>query len=588
MLTTLVVGSTFVGVNRNLPSIDRPLRMYAPWSYTNLVNSIDDNLVRSATISPAQSAITTLDTEGIVHQTDILPLQVNTLVDRLVQHNVDLSIARATPLQFLLSLASSLAPWLLLGGLYMVLTSRGNIGNIGMMQQRSAQPITDATRPNVTFSDVAGCEDTKRELTEIVDFLRNPEKFSVVGARIPRGVIMEGPPGTGKTLMARAIAGEADVNFYAISASAFVEMYVGLGAARVRQLFDSARRAAPSIVFIDEIDAVGKQRASSPSNMGGGNDEREQTLNQILSEMDGFSKDESVVVVAATNRADMLDNALLRPGRFDRRVPVLLPDAAARAEIFDVHARSKPLADDVTSANVARMIPGFSGADIEQLLNEAAINTARLNHTSITMQRINDAIDRVTLGLARKSIEDADTRRCIAYHEAGHALVGMLSENYDQVYRVTIRPRSNGAGGFTQFVPLEKHLDVALYSKTYMQTQLSVLLAGRVAEDVIFGTPAVTTGASSDLARAKRIAESMVNEWGFGESGLASLDGPRTSDAARERIEDEVEKLLTDAQSVALSMIETNLGLLQRIAERLIADETVYLPDLVDELQQRD
>merc|ERR1719252_41616 len=369
-----------------------------------------------------------------------------------------------------------------------------------------------------SFNDVAGCDESKLELTEVVDFLKQPQKFSKLGAKVPRGVLLEGPPGTGKTLLARVVAGEAGVPFISASGSEFVEMFVGVGAARIRSLFGEAKKNAPCIVFIDEIDAVGRQRAgSSRGGMGGGNDEREQTLNQILTEMDGFEGNSGVIVIAATNRADVLDSALLRPGRFDRRVPVDLPDKDGRLAILKVHSRGKPIADGVDLEIIAKRTIGFSGASLANLMNEAAIVAARRDKTEITYDEIDYAIDRQQVGMSKETgMSFPNRQRLVAYHEAGHALMGAMVPDYDLVTKVTIVPRSNGAGGFTLFTPTEERLDSGMYSQRYLEGQLAVALGGRVAEELIYGEDEVTTGASNDLQQVRSIARRMVAQWGFG------------------------------------------------------------------------
>merc|ERR1719517_238862 len=383
----------------------------------------------------------------------------------------------------------------------------------------------------------------------------------MLGAKIPRGVIMEGPPGTGKTLLARAVAGEAGVPFISASGSEFVEMFVGVGAARIRSLFGEAKKNAPCIVFIDEIDAVGRQRAgSSRGGMGGGNDEREQTLNQILTEMDGFEGNAGVIVIAATNRADVLDSALLRPGRFDRRVPVDLPDKDGRLAILKVHSRGKPLSDDVQLDIVAKRTIGFSGASLANLMNEAAIVAARRDKTEISYGEIHYAIDRLTVGLQKTTgVSFPNRQLLVAYHEAGHAVMGLLEPDYDMVTKVTILPRTNGAGGFTLFTPPEERLESGMYSKRYLEAQLAVALGGRVAEEISFGEEEVTTGASGDLQQVRNIARRMVAQWGFameqlGEAPVAwetpegnGMMQPRVASPKMEKqIDEQVQKIVND------------------------------------------
>merc|ERR1719453_2750984 len=383
---------------------------------------------------------------------------------------------------------------------------------------KSKSKIELEPNTGVTFEDVAGCEESKQELVEIVDFLKNPAKFSKLGAKIPRGAILEGPPGTGKTLLARAIAGEAGVPFVSASGSEFVEMFVGVGASRVRDLFGQAKKNAPCIVFIDEIDAIGGARAGGQGGGmgGGGNDEREQTLNQILTEMDGFEGNSGVIVLAATNRADTLDPALIRPGRFDRRVPVDLPDVKGRLSILKVHARGKPLAEELDLGIVAKRTTGFSGASLANLMNEAAIVAARNDKQEISYEQIDYAIDRTTVGMQKTTgTSFPERQKLVAYHEAGHAVAGLLTPDYDMVTKVTIIPRTNGAGGFTLFTPSEERMESGMYTKKYLCSQLVVALGGRVAEEIVYGTDEVTTGASNDLQQVRNIARRMVAQWGF-------------------------------------------------------------------------
>merc|ERR1719149_576449 len=409
----------------------------------------------------------------------------------------------------------------------------GGPGGVGKSQSK----IQMEPQTGVTFLDVAGCDGAKLELTEVVDFLKEPAKYSALGAKIPRGAIMEGPPGTGKTLLARAVAGEAGVPFISASGSEFVEMFVGVGASRVRDIFGEAKKNAPCIIFIDEIDAVGRQRAGGGS--GGGNDEREQTLNQILTEMDGFEGNSGVIVLAATNRADVLDAALLRPGRFDRRVPVDLPDKDGRFEILKVHVRGKPLRDDVDLELVAKRTIGFSGASLANLMNEAAIVSARNDKTEIGYEEIDYAIDRQTVGMVKETGTSFPNRQLlVAYHEAGHAITGALTPDYDMVTKVTILPRTNGAGGFTLFTPTEERLESGLYSMRYLKGQLVV--------------------APGDLQQVRNIARRMVAQWGYSKDKLGATSWEGTdgnspanpagvSQAKEKEIDDEVRVLVLKA-----------------------------------------
>merc|ERR1712013_176191 len=408
------------------------------------------------------------------------------------------------------------------------------------------------------------------------------------GCRIPRGVILDGPPGTGKTLLAKAVAGEAGVPFISISGSEFVEMFVGVGASRVRDIFSQAKKNAPCIIFIDEIDAVGRQRGAG---FAGGNDEREQTLNQILIEMDGFEGNPGIITIAATNRLDVLDNALLRPGRFDRKVTVDLPDFKGRQRILGVHARGKPLEPDVDLEAISRRTPGFSGAQLENLMNEAAISAARLGKSTIGWEQIDGAVDRIMVGLEKKGGTSTLSQRqneLVAYHEAGHAIVGALIPDYDQVQKISIIPRSNGAGGLTFFAPQEARLEAGMYSKQYLESQLAVALGGRLAEEIIFGEDGVTTGASNDIQQVANIAKRMVKEWGMsGKMGALAVSDPnqqRNPFAARQSqwgnkilgtVEEEVERLVNNSYIVAKKILNDNRELLEHLTEALMEREVV-------------
>merc|ERR1719217_1305261 len=457
-------------------------------------------------------------------------------------------------------------------------------GNPMMGIGKSKSKIEMEPQTGVTFDDVAGAEGSKQELTEVVDFLKDPTKYSALGAKIPKGVIMEGPPGTGKTLLARAVAGEAGVPFISASGSEFVEMFVGVGASRVRDLFGQAKKNAPCIVFIDEIDAIGGARAGGQGGGmgGGGNDEREQTLNQILTEMDGFDGNSGVIVLAATNRADMLDNALTRPGRFDRRVPVDLPDVKGRLAILGVHAKGKPLAPELDLAIVAKRTTGFSGASLANLMNEAAVVAARNDKTEITYDEIDYAIDRVTVGMVKKTgMNFPNRQKLVAYHEAGHAVMGLLEPDYDMVTKVTIIPRTNGAGGFTLFTPPEERLESGMYSKRYLKSQLAVALGGRVAEELVFGIEEVTTGASNDLQQVRNIARRMVTQWGFAKEKLGAVawESPNGPDPFRDpgasevrvkEIDDEVKLLVAEAYAHAKKVLSENREMVDEMVEDMI------------------
>jgi len=474
-------------------------------------------------------------------------------------------------------------------GLFLVFMLRqaqsGN--NQALSFGKSRARMFTGDRPTSTFDDVAGADEAKQELQEIVEFLRDPEKFTALGARIPKGVLLVGPPGTGKTLMARAVAGEAGVPFFSISGSEFVEMFVGVGASRVRDLFDQAKRNSPCIVFVDEIDAVGRQRGAG---LGGSHDEREQTLNQILVEMDGFDSDSKVIVLAATNRPDILDPALLRPGRFDRRVVIDRPDRRGREAILRVHVRGKPLAEDVDLAVLAKQTPGFTGADIENLVNEAAILAARRNKRVISMEEFQEAVERVIAGPERRSrLISEEEKRIIAYHEAGHALVQLKLEHCDPVHKVSIVARGM-AGGYTLTLPED---DRTLYSKAKFEDELAGLLGGRAAEEIIFGD--VTTGASNDLRQATKLARAMVMEYGMSESLGQRTFGHREeliflgreiaeqrdySEEVATQIDREIKNIIDRAYQRAKEVLQTHRDKLDAIAHLLVEKETLEAPEL--------
>jgi len=450
----------------------------------------------------------------------------------------------------------------------------------------------------VTFSDVAGVEGAKLELTEVVDFLKSPDRFTAVGAKIPKGVLLVGPPGTGKTLLAKAVAGEAGVPFFSISGSEFVEMFVGVGASRVRDLFEQAKKNAPCIVFIDEIDAVGRQRGAG---MGGGNDEREQTLNQLLTEMDGFEGNSGIIIVAATNRPDVLDSALMRPGRFDRQVTVDRPDYAGRLQIFNVHAKDKTLSKDVDLDKVARRTPGFTGADLANLLNEAAILAARKDLDKVSNDEVGAAIERVMAGPEKKDRVISDKKKeLVAYHEAGHALVGALMPDYDPVAKVSIIPRGQ-AGGLTFFTPSEDRMESGLYSRSYLQNQMAVALGGRVAEEIVYGEEEVTTGASNDLQQVANVARQMITKFGMsdkiGPVALGQSQGGmflgRDMSSTRDFSEDtaatidvEVSELVDVAYKRATKVLSENRSVLDEMAQMLIERETIDTEDIQDLLNR--
>nr|WP_290227953.1 ATP-dependent zinc metalloprotease FtsH2 [Trichocoleus desertorum] len=476
-------------------------------------------------------------------------------------------------------------PILLIAGLFFLFRRSNNVpGGPGQAMNfgKSRARFQMEAKTGVMFDDVAGVEEAKEELQEVVTFLKKPERFTAVGARIPKGVLLVGPPGTGKTLLAKAIAGEAGVPFFSISGSEFVEMFVGVGASRVRDLFKKAKENAPCIIFIDEIDAVGRQRGAG---IGGGNDEREQTLNQLLTEMDGFEGNTGIIIIAATNRPDVLDSALLRPGRFDRQVTVDAPDIKGRVEILQVHARNKKLSDEVSIDLVARRTPGFTGADLANLLNEAAILTARRRKEAITMLEIDDAVDRVVAGMEGTPLVDSKSKRLIAYHEIGHAVIGTLVKAHDPVQKVTLIPRGQ-AQGLTWFTPSEEQ---GLISKAQLMARIMGALGGRAAEEVIFGDAEVTTGAGNDLQQVSSMARQMVTRFGMSDLGPLCLESQsgevflgrdlmtrsEFSDEISSRIDGQVRSIVEHCYDESRRIIRENRTVVDRLVDLLIEKETI-------------
>lgn len=564
------------------------------WTYSEFVHAVEQGqLEGTVNISADRAQAMFTDPDGSGKVLVNLPNDPD-LINILTNNNLDVKVLPpADDGTWLRALSGLFFPILLLVGLFFLLRRAQNgPGSQAMNFGKSKARVQMEPQTQVTFNDVAGIDQAKLELTEVVDFLKNADRFTAVGAKIPKGVLLVGPPGTGKTLLARAVAGEAGVPFFSISGSEFVEMFVGVGASRVRDLFEQAKSNAPCIVFIDEIDAVGRQRGAG---LGGGNDEREQTLNQLLTEMDGFEGNTGIIIIAATNRPDVLDAALLRPGRFDRQVVVDRPDYAGRLEVLRVHARGKTLGKDVDLEKIARRTPGFTGADLSNLLNEAAILAARRNLTEISMDEINDAIDRVLAGPEKKDRVMSEKRKqLVAYHEAGHALVGALMPDYDPVQKISIIPRGR-AGGLTWFMPSEDRVDTGLYSRAYLQNQMAVALGGRVAEEIVFGEEEVTTGASNDLQQVARVARQMVTRFGMSDRlGPVALGRQQGNmflgrDIAAERdfseetaaaIDDEVRNLVDQAYRRCKSVLLQNRQVLDQLAHMLIEKETVDAEEL--------
>ena len=571
------------------------------WRYSQFIQEVKQGRVERVSLSSDRS--TALVTPKYDPNKKIVTL-VNDpdLINTLTNKGVDIAVLPQADEGFWFKALSSLFfPVLLLVGLFFLLRrAQGGPGSQAMNFGKSKARVQMEPQTQVTFGDVAGIDQAKLELNEVVDFLKNADRFTAIGAKIPKGVLLVGPPGTGKTLLARAVAGEAGVPFFSISGSEFVEMFVGVGASRVRDLFEQAKTNAPCIVFIDEIDAVGRQRCAG---LGGGNDEREQTLNQLLTEMDGFEGNTGIIIIAATNRPDVLDAALLRPGRFDRQVVVDRPDYAGRSEILRVHARGKTLSKDVDLDKIARRTPGFTGADLSNLLNEAAILAARRNLTEISMDEINDAIDRVLAGPEKKDRVMSEKRKTlVAYHEAGHALVGALMPDYDPVQKISIIPRGQ-AGGLTWFTPSEDRMDTGLYSRAYLENQMAVALGGRLAEEIIFGEEEVTTGASNDLQQVARVAKQMITRFGMSDRlgpvalgrqqgnmflGRDIMSERDFSEETAAAIDEEVRKLVDTAYIRAKEVLVNNRKVLDEIAQMLIEKETVDAEELQEILGNND
>ena len=593
VIVMIAVGTAF---------LDRPEAANAPRTmrYSDFVEAVQGNEVSRVLISPDRGTAQVVENDGRRAVVNLAPDK--DLLKLLTDHNVDIAVQPSRePAAWQQALGSLIFPLLLLGGLFFLLRrAQGGGGNPAMSFGKSKARLQMEPQTQVTFGDVAGIEGAKLELTEVVDFLKNPDRFTAVGAKIPKGVLLVGPPGTGKTLLAKAVAGEAGVPFFSISGSEFVEMFVGVGASRVRDLFEQAKKSAPCIVFIDEIDAVGRQRGAG---LGGGNDEREQTLNQLLTEMDGFEGNTGIIIVAATNRPDVLDQALMRPGRFDRQVVVDRPDYSGRLQILEVHARGKTLAKDVDLDKVARRTPGFTGADLANLLNEAAILAARRQLTEVAMDEVNDAIERVMAGPEKKDrVMSEKRKRLVAYHEGGHALVGALMPDYDPVQKISIIPRGQ-AGGLTFFTPSEERMESGLYSRSYLQNQMAVALGGRVAEEIVYGEDEVTTGASNDLQQVARVARQMVTRFGMSDRlGPVALGRSQGGmflgrDIAAERdfsedtaaaIDEEVSLLVAEAYKRATEVLKNNRAVLDELADMLVEKETVDAEDLQELLIRRD
>ena len=555
-------------------------------SYSTLLRDIDNKKIKQLDLVPARREVRVVYVNGRKVTVPIFPND-----DRILRaaesSETPLTVVDGRREQANRDLAGTLLMVLLVViGLSLLLRRSAKMANRALGFGRSKPRLKPQEDLQVRFEDVEGINDARQELEEVVTFLKQPETFIRLGAKIPRGVLLVGPPGTGKTLLAKAIAGEAGVPFFSMAASEFVEMFVGVGASRVRDLFRQAKEKAPCIVFIDEIDAVGRQRGAG---IGGGNDEREQTLNQLLTEMDGFEENSGVILLAATNRADVLDAALTRPGRFDRRIDVGLPDRRGRAAILAVHARSRPLALAVNLEQWASRTPGFSGADLANLVNEGAILAARHNCTEIDDSHLEGALERITMGLSNRPLQDSAKKRLIAYHEVGHALVATLLPAANDVDKVTLLPRG-GAGGYTRFMPDEEQLDSGLVTRSFCLANLVVALGGRAAEQVVFGPLEVTQGASGDLQMVAQLSREMVTRFGFSSLGPMALEGagsevflgrdwfsqrPGYAETTGQAIDAQIRTLAKNALAHAVTLLEARRELMDQLVEALIEEETL-------------
>ena len=570
----------------------------AQTDYTTFLKEANQGNIREVRIDSDAREIRGTKRSGETFVTYI-PYFDDQLISDLVKQDVRILGEPPEQPSVLASIFISWFPMLLLIGvwIFFMRQMQGGGGRGAMSFGKSKARLLGEDQIKTTFADVAGCDEAKEDVSELVDFLRDPSKFQKLGGKIPKGVLMVGPPGTGKTLLAKAIAGEAKVPFFTISGSDFVEMFVGVGASRVRDMFEQAKKSAPCIIFIDEIDAVGRQRGAG---LGGGHDEREQTLNQMLVEMDGFEGHEGIIVIAATNRPDVLDPALLRPGRFDRQVVVGLPDIRGREQILKVHMRKVPAADNVDAAVIARGTPGFSGADLANLVNEAALFAARANRRLVTMDEFDKAKDKIMMGAERKSMVMSEEEKAMtAYHEAGHAIVGRMVPEHDPVYKVSIIPRGR-ALGVTMYLPEQ---DRVSHTKQHLESMISSLFGGRIAEQIIYGNDKVTTGASNDIERATEIARKMVTQWGLSEKmgpmlyaeeegevflGRSMSKASHMSDDTARAIDAEVKSLIDSNYDRAKRILEENIDILHSMKDALMKYETIDAKQIDDLMERRE
>ncbi len=589
LILWLVIGLTMMSL---FNMFNAPMKSAShTMSYSAFMDKVDQGTVETVTIQDKQLTGQYRDAKGMMSTFVVQVPDDPNLVKRLLDNKIEVDVKAREEMPFLISILISWFPMLLLIAVWVFFMRQMQGGGKGgaMSFGKSKAKLLNENTNRATFEDVAGCDEAKQEVTEVIEFLRDPSKFTRLGGKIPKGVLLVGAPGTGKTLLARAIAGEADVPFFSISGSDFVEMFVGVGASRVRDMFEQGKKNAPCIIFIDEIDAMGRHRGAG---IGGGNDEREQTLNQLLVEMDGFESNEGVILVAATNRPDVLDPALLRPGRFDRQVVVPRPDLLGREQILKVHMKKVPLAADVEVKTLARGTPGFSGADLANLVNEAALNAARYDRNKVGNDDFESAKDKVMMGAERRSmVMSEDEKRLTAYHEAGHALVGIHMPKHDPLHKVTIIPRGR-ALGVTMNLPERDRLS---QSKIELESRLASLFGGRVAEELVFGDENITTGAGQDIQQATGMARAMVTEYGFSKKlgplryseneeeiflGRSVTQSQHMSDETAQIIDEEVRRLVEAGESKARKVLTTHRKDLDRIAEALLEYETLTGKDV--------
>ncbi len=595
LMVWLVIAVVLMTMFNSFSPADRSDRST---SYTQFINDVNQGQIREVQVDRG-GVVRAVRKDGQRIETTIPGGYDEKLLDDLIKNNVDSTGVKPEETSLLGQIFISWFPMLLLIGvwIFFMRQMQGGGGKGAMSFGKSRARLMGEDQIKTTFADVAGCDEAKEEVTELVDYLKDPSRFQKLGGRIPKGVLMVGPPGTGKTLLAKAIAGEAKVPFFTISGSDFVEMFVGVGASRVRDMFEQAKKAAPCIIFIDEIDAVGRQRGAG---LGGGHDEREQTLNQMLVEMDGFDGNEGIIVIAATNRPDVLDPALLRPGRFDRQVVVGLPDVRGREQILKVHMRKVPLGDGVDASLIARGTPGFSGADLANLVNEAALFAARNGRRVVSMDEFEKAKDKILMGTERRSMVMTEKEKeMTAYHEAGHAIVGRLVPEHDPVYKVSIIPRGR-ALGVTMYLPEQ---DRHSHSKRFLESMISSLFGGRIAEELIYGSEAVSTGASNDIERATNLARKMVTQWGFSEKlgpllyaeeegevflGRSVTKNKHMSEDTVKLIDQEIREFIDRNYVRAKQLIEENMDILHAMKDCLMQYETIDAKQIDDLMARRD